>query len=267
MIKFKCLNDNPVVLGFIGHVNNVIKGEIPESLKHKRFLASDFDYGFELGSPQSVYNLGECILLNDMLYSSRTDISRTERDPLMWGPEFVTSGIFIIPKHTPVNFSVKYFSFDEPCTLSALYDEIYAKMQGPFAVVGCIELAHIRAATITRAPIDNQNIFENAEDYFQEKEYIDSNVNLAITAVVSDENNQALKELNQKLSAVLYYNPSAKNERLLSHTHALKLNKPVLEVDKVRPGHAMEVLHLMDDSLVRYVNLKVYKIGDLNEIV
>mgnify|MGYP003676749149 CR=1 FL=1 len=266
MFKIEKLNNSQETLAYIGHVDNVIKGNIPEELKHKRFLASDFDYGFELGSPQSIYNMGECIMLNGMLYSSRTDVTRTERDPLMWGPEFVTSGIFIIPKEAMVNFTAKYFSFDEPCTLARLYDEIYKNLQAPFAVVGCVELAYIRGASITRAPIDNVNIFENAKHYYEEQEYQDDHVSLAVHAVVSNANDENLKVINQKLSSVLYYNPSAKSEKLLSHTHALKLNKPILNVEDVQPRHATEVLHLMDDSLVRYANLKVYKIGDLREI-
>ncbi|XSZ47666.1 hypothetical protein ACP8HZ_04730 [Francisella noatunensis] len=100
MIFLEKQNDNAETLAYIGHVDNVIHSIVPEELKYRRFLASDFDYGFELGSPQSIYNLGECILLNNMIYSSRTDVSRSERDPIMWGPEFVTTGIFIIPKNT-----------------------------------------------------------------------------------------------------------------------------------------------------------------------
>ena len=76
-----------------------------------------------------------------MLYASRTDISRTERSALMWGPEFTTTGIFIIPKSAKENFHLKYFSFEEARTLAEIYAEIFKQVKGPFAVVGCIELA------------------------------------------------------------------------------------------------------------------------------
>ena len=48
MYEIKCLLHYSVKLVYIGHVDNVIEGVLPENLKNKRFLASDFDYGFEL---------------------------------------------------------------------------------------------------------------------------------------------------------------------------------------------------------------------------
>ena len=160
MFKIKQLNNHAETLSYIGHVDNVIKGIIPENLKNRRLLASDFEYGFECGSPQGMYNLGECVLLNGMIYSSRTDISRKEREPLMWGPEFMTSGIFTIPKGTKHNYTTKYFSFNKDIKLSELYQEIFTAVQAPYAIVGCVELSYIRAKAITRAPIDHKNILK-----------------------------------------------------------------------------------------------------------
>ena len=266
MLKIEKYNNDTEVLAYIGHVNNVINGEIPESLRNRRFLASDYQYGFELGSPQSIYNLGESIFLNGILYTSRTGPNRTERSPLMWGPEFTTTGIFIIPKSAKENLHLKYFSFSEASTLSAIYAEIYQQVKGPFAVVGCIELEHMRAKAITRPPINNENVFDHAREYFQEEDYIDDNVNIALTGVVSDYQDDSLASINTKLSSVLYNNPFAQQQALLSHTHALLLNRAIIEIDQVHPCHAVEVFHLMDDSVVRYANLKIYRIGDLEEI-
>ena len=58
MLKIEKYNEDAEMLAYIGHVNNVINGEIPEALLNRRFLTSDYQYGFELGSPQSIYNLG-----------------------------------------------------------------------------------------------------------------------------------------------------------------------------------------------------------------
>ncbi|OQK18042.1 hypothetical protein AU255_09360 [Methyloprofundus sedimenti] len=263
MFKITELNEHYETLAYIGHVNNVIEGVIPENLINRRFLASDFEYGFELASPQGIFNLGESILLNGMIYSSRTDISRSERDPLMWGPEFVTSGIFLIPKGTKPNLNAKFFSFEGQLTLADLYQAIFDKIQCPFAVVGCVELSKVYAKSITRAPIHHENIFKNAQEYYTEKDYIEDNVNLAITAVVSDHNDPKMTDINEKLSSVLYYNPFAKNNNLLAHTHALLLNKPIIDIEEVRPKNAKEVLHLLDHSIIRYVNFKIYRISDL----
>ena len=266
MFKINQLNNRSETLAYIGHVNNVINGEIPDNLRNKRFLASNYDYGFELGSPQSIYNLGECIMLNGMLYSSRTDISRTERDPLMWGPEFVTSGIFLIPKNTAISCKAQYFSFDKENSLAELYRAIYDEIKGPFAVVGCIELAKIHAEAITRPPIKKENIFQNSDDYYEEKKYVDTDVNLAIMGVISDPNDEKLKSINQELSSVLYYNPFADKNKLLTHTHGLLLNKSIIDIEKVHPKDAKEVFHVQDNSLLRYAKLKVYKIKGLTQI-
>lgn len=267
MLQIEKLNDDSEVLAYIGHVDNVINGIIPESLNNRRFLASDYRYGFELGSPQSVYNLGESIFMNGMLYTSRTDVSRTERNALMWGPEFTTTGIFIIPKSAKENLHLKYFSFSKAKTLADIYAEIFNEVKGPFAIVGCVELAQIHAKAITRPPINHENVFKHAREYFQEEEYIDENINIAMTGVVSDYRDKTLDVLNKKLSSVLYHNPFAQEQALLSHTHALLLNRAIIEIDEVHPRHAVEVFHLMDESVVRYANLQIFRIGDLKEII
>ena len=266
MLKIEKLNDNSEMLAYIGHVDNVINGIIPDELNNRRFLASDYQYGFELGSPQSVYNLGESIFLNGMLYTSRTDISRTERNALMWGPEFTTTGIFIIPKSAKENLHLKYFSFTEAKTLADIYAEIFNEVKAPFAVVGCVELAQIHAKAITRPPINHENVFDHAREYFQEEDYIDENINIAMTGVVSDYSDESLTAINEKLSSVLYHNPFAQQQALLSHTHALLLNRAIIDIDEVHPRHAQEVFHLMDESVVRYANLKIFRIADLEEI-
>ena len=140
-------------------------------------------------------------------------------------------------------------------------------VKGPFAIVGCIELAQIHAKAITRPPISHENVFEHAREYFQEENYIDENINIAVTGVVSGYRDKSLIDINGKLSSVLYHNPFAQQQALLSHTHALLLNRAIIEIDEIHPRHALEVFHLMDESVVRYANLKIFRIGDLKEIV
>lgn len=130
-----------------------------------------------------------------------------------------------------------------------------------------MELAHIHAKAITRPPINHENVFDHARKYFQEEDYVDTNINIAMTGVVSDYRDDNLSVINDKLSSVLYHNPFARQQALLSHTHALLLNRAIIDIDEVHPRHAMEVFHLMDESVVRYANLQIFRIGDLKEIV
>ena len=253
-------------LAYVGSVDNVIAGIVPDDLKNKRFLASKVICGFEIGSPQGVFNLGECIVMNGLLYSSRTDTTRSERDPLMWGPEFVTSGIFLVPQQSEENYDVSYCSLEESLSLRSIYRHIYEKVKAPFAIAGCAELAHLRSRSITYSPIEKENIFLNKDKYYTEAEHNDDNMSISFVGVVSDFENTEEKDITEKLRTVLYYNPYNDQESsLISHTHAATLKNPVINLSDIEPHHVDDVIHLMDDSLVRYIKAKVYVIDDLEE--
>lgn len=265
-IKFDKLSSNKNILSYIGSVDNVIKGIIPDELKHRRFSASEVKFGFELGSPQGIYNMGECILMNGLLYSSRTDKTRSDRDPLMWGPEFVTSGIFLIPNECKANQKISYCSLDNSIPLRSLYEQIYSHTHKPFAITGCAELALLRSKSITYSPIDKENIFSNDKKYFTEPEHNDKNISIAFMAVVSSIKNLQDENINNKLKTVLYYNPYNKqSSEIISHTHAATLTNPIIDISEVMPHNVKDVIHLMDDSLVRYIKAEVYFIDEIIE--
>ncbi|MEI6032830.1 MAG: hypothetical protein WCS65_00960 [Verrucomicrobiae bacterium] len=253
-------------LAYIGSVDNVIKGIVPEGLKNRRFSASEVKYGFELGSPQGIFNMGECVVMNGLLYSSRTDATRSERDPLMWGPEFVTSGIFLVPADCEENFKVSYCSLERSLPLRSIYSEIYSRTGAPFAIAGCAELALLRSRSITYSPIEKENIFLNEKKYYTEDEHRDPNISISFVGVVSDFESDREKEINDKLKTVLYYNPyNRQGEGLISHSHAATLTNPIVDIAEVRPHHVKDVIHLMDDSLVRYLKADIFLIDDIAE--
>lgn len=253
-------------LAHIGSVENIIKGIVPDDLKNRRFLASKVRYGFELGSPQGLLNMGECVVMNGLLYSSRTDTTRSERDPLMWGPEFVTSGIFLVPRNCEANFRISYCSLESTLTLRSLYAQIHARTRAPFAIVGCAELSLLRSKSITYSPIEKENLFLNEQKYYTEAEHRDPNRSIAFVGVVSDFESAAESAINEKLRSVLYYNPFNKQgPGLISHTHAATLTNPIVEIADIQPHHVQDVIHLMDDSIVRYLKADVFVIDDIAE--
>lgn len=253
-------------LAYIGSVDNVIKGIVPDELKTRRFLASKVRCGFELGSPQGIFNMGECVVMNGLLYSSRTDATRSERDPLMWGPEFVTSGIFLVPLGCEANYRVSYCSLECSLPLRSIYREIHARTGGAFAIAGCAELSLLRSRSITYSPIEKENIFLNEEKYYTEDEHHDANMSIAFVGVVSDFESAAEKRINTKLRTVLYYNPHNKQDSsLISHTHAATLSNPIVDMAEIQPHHVRDVIHLMDDSFVRYIKADVFVIDDITE--
>ncbi len=264
--RIKELSKNKNTLAYIGSVDNVIAGIIPEELKSRRFNASKVKFGFELGSPQGIYNMGECIVMNSLIYSSRTDKTRKERDPLMWGPEFVTSGIFLVPANCEANLEISYCSLDNILKLKDIYSQIYDKVRKPFFIAGCVEFDLLRSHSITYSPIEKENIFTNEKKYFTEDEHKDRNMNIAFNGVVSDMTNMVESEINKKLKTVLYYNPYNKqSDELISHTHAAILNSPIVEISEVKPNNVKDVIHIMDDSLLRYIKAKVFCIDDIIE--
>ena len=253
-------------LAHIGSVDNVIKGIVPEELKNRRFLASKVRCGFELGSPQGILNMGECLVMNGLLYSSRTDATRSERDPLMWGPEFVTSGIFLVPQNCEANFQVSYCSLEESPSLRNIYSRIHARTRAPFAIAGCAELSLLQSRSITYSPIEKEDIFRNEQKYYTEPAHHDANRSIAFVGVVSDFESAEEQEINTKLRTVLYYNPYNKQDAsLVSHTHAATLANPIVEMAEIQPHHVRDVIHLMDDSLVRYLKADVFVINDMME--
>jgi len=253
-------------LAYIGSVDNVIKGVVPDDLKNRRFLASKVQYGFELGSPQGIFNMGEAIVMNGLLYSSRTDTTRSERDPLMWGPEFVTSGIFLIPRNCERNLQVSYCSLERSLPLRSLYTQIHARAGRPFAIAGCAELSLLRSRSITYSPIEKENIFLNEEKYYTENEHNDPDMSIAFVGVVSDFESARESAINAKLRTVLYYNPYNKQGGgLVSHTHAATLTNPIVDIAGIQPHHVRDVIHIMDDSLVRYFKADVFLIDDVAE--
>ena len=254
-------------LSYIGHVNNVINGIVPANLKNRRFMADSFKYGFEAGTPQGIYNIGECILMNGLIYSSRTDPTRKERDHLMWGPEFVTPGMFLVPHSCNASFIGDYCSLYEGVTFDEFYKFLFDKIKIPFTVVGCAELSYCRTISVTHSPIDKECIFDHKDKYYDENDVKENNVNIAFIGVVSDPSDESLSEINAKLSSVLYYNPLCKTRALTSHAHALTLQKPEVDIAKVHPHDASDVVHLTDESSIRYVKFEIYTIDDIEEYI
>ena len=266
-VNLKKQNDNPNMLLYIGHVNNVINGIMPDKLKNRRFMANSFKYGFEAGTPQGIYNIGECIIMNGLIYSSRTDSTRRERDHLMWGPEFVTPGMFLVPHSCKVNFTGDYCSLYKGISFDDFYKFIFNKIKGPFTIVGCAELSYCRTVSVTHSPIEQECIFDHKEKYYDENIATENNVSIAFIGVVSNPFDKSLSDINKKLDAVLYYNPFSKESELSAHTHALTLQKPEVDIEKVHPHDAIDVVHLTGESVLRYIKFEIYTIEDIKEYI
>ena len=145
-----------------------------------------------------------------------------------------------------------------------LYTELFNEIKKPMVVVGCAKLTYSRSTYITRAPIHGERMFY--EKYFEDGEATEENLSIAFIGVVSNFNDVDLREINSKLSPVLYNNPAARDSELLSHTHALTLNSGKLcQLSQIRARMAEKVVHLYADSLISQAEFEVYAVDDVRE--
>ncbi len=169
----------------------------------------------------------------------------------MWGPEFVTPGMFLVPHLCGASYVGDYCSLYQGISFDEFYEILFNKIKRPFTVAGCAELSYCRTISVTHSPIEKECIFDHKDKYYDENDIKENNVNIAFIGVVSDPQDKDLKDINNKLGSVLYYNPFCKTRKLTSHTHALTLQKPEVNIENVHPHDAKDVLHLTDESILK----------------
>lgn len=260
------LSENDSVLGYIGSVEDVIAGRINPDLLTKRYHARDYECGFEIASPRDFNYLGDSVMCHDMLYTYNPNQSDAQFRQCIYGEEFVTSGIFLIPKTaTPTHTLAQTFA--KPIEIGQFYEELYTHCQAPVAVSGIIEYANLNVTGIGRPPIHNENIFENKEIYYPYENTRLKNKSAFIVACMTDFNERKFHDINQSLKIVLYHNPLDVQTGLNSHTHLITLHSRVEDAKQITPEQVDNCYHMfVDDTLVTSVNLKIYRIAALEDL-
>jgi hypothetical protein len=152
--------------------------------------------------------------------------------------------------------------------LNQIYAEIYEKIKKPFAITGCAEMSDLRATAITAPPIKGENIFIHKRRYYAERVKNEKNLNIAFVGVAAHMGLPEHKDIVKKLHTVLYKNPLNKqSENLTDHTHAVVLNQPIINMADIKPHNVKDMVHLMDDSVVRYIKMDIYIVDDIVEYV
>ncbi len=277
-MKITELSPTPNQLSYIGSVEDVIAAKINPQLKNKKFHAKDFAYGFEIGSPKDWESLGETVLVNNLCFTQSTDSKSNHFGQAIYGEEFLTSGIFLIPHSAKANFSISFESLN-PNTLLAFkdfYQNLYQKIQRPFAFISTVQFKNLSCNAIARPPIDGKPIFKNTSEYYFILPWDLSDQAAFMVGVVADFQDQSSNKINQQLSPVLYHNPFEEShsdnhnhsDNLTMHTHAITLKKfPNLDSQKnpiFKPDQVEKTVHVFSDqTLIQKIEGLVFMISDM----
>jgi hypothetical protein len=250
----------------IGNVEDVIKGQVNPKLKAKRFDAERFSVGFEIGSPNDFHSLGEAVLVNNQLFATSTDKSSMDYGKLISGNEFVTSGLFILPKNSQASFHLTVSS-EDGIPLYDFYQRLYEKVKRPIAFSGFVAFNHFHANHIEAPPILGLNIFENKSVYYTRPSILKNREYGFIVGAVTDYSDTTYQKLNKELQAVLYKNPNESNSPLFFHAHIVTLEKECIQEHQITKNTSNQVLHLFaDKSMITSADLNIYIINQVKEL-
>lgn len=250
----------------IGTVESVIEGKVKPELINLSFNAQDFSYGFQIGSPLDIKSLGEAVVVNGNLFATSTDHTSSDYGCLIAGPNFVTTGLFLLPKSVEPSFELS-LKDPEGMDLYDLYQRIYEKIKKPLAFTGFISFKQLHANHIESPPINGLNIFNNPSLYYKSPPLFMKGVNAFVMGVMTDFHNDDFSSLNKKLEAVLYNNPHEETKKLTFHAHIITLEPGIKQEKLITNQTSKQVLHLFaEDTLVENVHLQIYIIDDIKEI-
>lgn len=256
----------------IGSIIDVIAGKMPSSLDGKVFNAPDYRYGFLLASPHDKYSLGETVIVNNNCYTTSTDKNKPGYNKTIYGPKFVTSGVFLIPHEAKPTYRVTLDARSKPMPILDLYNAIYESVDCPMTFVGLIEFADFHAIAIGKSPIDGVNIFSNHQEYYSNPPVVAKNVYACIIGVLTDYRQTKYDSLNQQLKVVVYSaihpgDSDGVGAQLTNHAHVLTLKHAVADISAITPEIADQVLHMfIDGTTVAQAHLDIYTVGSITNL-
>lgn len=251
----------------LGKIQDVINGNVDQKLASKIYNASDFAYGFELGTPKDINSLGEAVLVNEYCYATSSDEESIENGKLICGNSFRAGGMFFIPHGATPTHQAIIEKEGGPVDCNHFYETMDAKIGEPFAFAGIVHFDSIHGFAISKPPIYGEKIFENRSKYLRNPEIFDNDLYAFIVGIVANFNKLKDHTLQRELQTVLYRNPLDKEAPLLYHTHALTLKYQVASINEIKPNAAEKCLHLLSDgSSIASGTIDIYSIKELKEL-
>ncbi len=267
-LKIKKTGASSCAMGHIGSVADVIAGHLPTKLATKRFSAPDYAYGFELASTNDKEALGEAIIINDICYTTATNKEAANYFQLTTSQDFLTGGIFIIPRDCNPGYIADYPMQGGTLSFEDFYRHLYQAVKKPLAFVALVEFDDFHSVAIGRPPIDNKPIFDNMDYYYPFPPTQENAVSALVIGALTDYNDPELTAINKELEVVLYHNPmDEKTFSLTHHAHALTLTQMPTSLLEVTPAMAKQVRHLLiENSTIRSIHADIYPIHAMKNL-
>ncbi|MBF0408085.1 MAG: hypothetical protein HQM10_12060 [Candidatus Riflebacteria bacterium] len=263
-LKIEQTGNSAVSLGYIGSIKDVLAAQLPDALLSRTFLAEDYLYGFELASPRDKLSLGEALIVNDTCYTTSSDKTSSDFNRTIFGHEFLTGGMFIIPRGIKPTHKCTFQTDGTPIALMDFHKELYAAVKKPLAFAGIGELAELHGTAIGKPPLDGKAIFDHKDEYFPVPEIRINNVKVFIIGVLTDFGEKNLSSINRQLEVVLYKNPFDSVPGIDNHTHVITLKQSVKRVEDIRPDTVDRTLHLFaDGTAVRFLQADIFAMSHL----
>lgn len=257
----------PNTLGVIGSVNDVIEGIVDPMLAKRRYLAEDYRFGFEIGSPHSLQSMGEAVLANGTLFATSTDKNNNYLKTIS-GASFHTTGLMLVPHEAKPNYELKPVKRSAGLNYYSFWNDIYQKIQKPALFAALLRFKHLTATYIQAPPIHQENIFTHKEKYYGAQNQITLQDRYALVVGVFAQLKQDNPALLDKLKVVIYQNPFDIKDELTIHTHAIVLHDFIPDYREIKPEHVAQTIHLINANTVidEIVWGEVFSIGDIRDL-
>ncbi len=265
-LDLKTIHPKPIKAGHIGTVSDVIAGVIPNAFIHQQFNASDFQFGFEMASPNGMLSLGESVLVNGYCYTCSTNINSPTYLQTIAGKKFTTSGIFLIPLKAKPNQTLNQI-IQPSVMLTEIYDALYTAIQRPFAFAGFFDFAPLHATAIAKPPIHQQNIFKHSKTYYPNPEQHLPKASTFMVGAMADYTNHNNEPLLKELEVVLYRNPFEQSHTITTHAHGMTLKKTITTPQDITPDVVDKTFHIFSNqSFVTHLNIAIFWIESMENM-
>ena len=257
----------PTTLWYVGDVNDVIAGRVPEEAPKRWIDADSFLLGFEAGSPEGIGGLGEFLAVNGTAYAKSTDMLSPHYYQVASGPRFVTTGAVFLPRGSKPALTAS-LDGSTTTTMAMLYDDLYrAAGNRAFVVAGFVEWDTLDTLSVSQAPIFGEDLFKNKARYYGFGPQKRATVSTYLVGCAANFAAETDSKRREPLGRILYNNPFDTGKGLATHAHVLVLNEANANSSgTIDPPEVADVCHLLSQSVVRRAELGVYPIDRLEPL-
>ena len=243
-----------VELSGIGSVVDVINGNA--KIITSPIDLSPFRSGFQAGSPKGKLSIGEFISFNGIGYTRST--KPADAGKLITGKVVYTNGAVFLPRNVKSGAKLQL----ESVTLAEMCQRSVSKVGRAVYFSGFLDLELLEGTGISKAPIENERIFDNKSKYYKTESWAKKNVLVACVGCAAILANEK-KQLRKELGVVLYDNPNESPANLLFHVHALELSKPIKNQSEIKKEIAINVHHLFGKTKIRSGSIELFPIENI----